>query len=144
MPNLLVKDVMTVQVPTLHPGDDLATLHDMMEIEHVRYVPIVDRGGQLVGLVTHVDLLRAALAAREDFRLSVQQDLLGSTKIAEIMTTALEVVEPQRDLEEAARLMIENGYGCLPVVDANRLVGILTEADFLRHVAGQGSAPAHP
>jgi len=144
MPKLLVKDVMTVQVPTLHPGDDLATLHDMMEIEHVRYVPILDRGERLVGLVTHIDLLRAALAAREDFRLSVQQDLLGSTKIAEIMTTALEVVEPQRDLGEAARLMIENGYGCLPVVESDRLVGILTEADFVHHVAGQAPRPTRP
>jgi CBS domain-containing protein len=83
------------------------------------------RKGQLVGLVTHRDLLRSAMS--RDRR---------STTAGDIMTRDPEAVRPSTSLVRAARLMLEKKFGCLPVVEHdNRLVGIITESDFVRFAA---------
>ena len=51
------------------------------------------------------------------------------------MTVDVQVVEPDLDVATAGQLMIENKYGCLPVVDGERMTGILTEADFVRYLS---------
>ena len=128
----LVRDLMTDRVFTLRPQDDLAALYDLMDTQHIRHVPIVDRDRDLVGLVTHRDLSRSALGT-EDAPLSLQREMLGRRKIREIMATEVETVEPDEDLRLAAELLIENKIGCLPVVEGTHLLGILTESDFVRH-----------
>ena len=127
-----VRDLMTDKVFTLRPQDDLMALYDLMDTQHIRHVPIVDRDKDLVGLVTHRDLTRSALGT-EDAPLSLQRDMLTRRKIREIMATEIETVEPDEDLRAAAELLIENKIGCLPVVEGTHLVGILTESDFVRH-----------
>ena len=127
-----VRDLMTDNVFTLRPQDNLAALYDLMDTKHIRHVPIVDRDRDLVGLVTHRDLSRSALGT-EDSPLSLQREMLGHRKIREIMATEVETVEPDEDLRVAAELLIENKIGCLPVVEGTHLVGILTESDFVRH-----------
>jgi CBS domain-containing membrane protein len=128
----LVRDLMTEKVHTLRPKDDLAAVYDLMDAHHVRHVPIVDREGDLVGLVTQRDLSRCALGAIEELPLSVERDVLRVRRVREIMTTEPDMVEPDTPLTEAAQLLLENKIGCLPVVEGMHLVGILTEADFVR------------
>lgn len=133
--SLLVRDLMTSSVLTLRERDSLATLHDLMESRHLRHVPVVDEDGTLVGLVTHRDLLRRTASGREELPMSLERAILRGMTIGEIMTTAVETIEADRDLREAAQLMIENKFGCLPVVEGDELVGILTETDFVRYLA---------
>src|SRR5262245_37147257 len=59
---LRVRDLMTTGPLTLHPSDNLASLHDLMQSRHVRHIPVVDSDGAVVGLVTHRDLLRDVLS----------------------------------------------------------------------------------
>lgn len=139
MSELLVRDLMTERVLTLEPDDNLATLKDLMDARHVRHVPVVDADGDLVGLVSHRDLLRCALNERVEIPFSIQRDVLKGMTIDEIMTTAVETIEPERDIREAAQIMLENKFSCLPVVEGSRLVGILTESDFVRYLAYQVS-----
>ncbi len=129
----LVRDLMVTNVITLKPNDDLAELYDRMDDEHIRHMPIVDRDGDLVGLVTERDLTRVALGSQTDLPLSLQQDLLRGRKIREIMATEVETIEPDQPLKDAALELLENKVGCLPVVEGSHVVGILTEADFVRH-----------
>ncbi len=131
---LSVGEIMTRKLVTMKGEDDLATLHDRMSESHIRHVPVVDDRGTLVGLVSHRDLLRSTLVERPGVSSYVEDSILQEMKVKEIMTTELEVVAPETDLREAARLMLREKYGCLPVVEGNRLIGILTEADFLRVV----------
>lgn len=131
---LSVGEIMTRKLVTMKPEDDLAKLHDRMTECHIRHVPVVDDHGTLVGLVSHRDLLRSTLVERPGVSSYVEDSLLQGMKVGEVMTTELEVATPETDLREAARIMLREKYGCLPVVDGNRLVGILTEADFLRVV----------
>lgn len=135
MNTLRVRDLMTQGPMTLGPEDDAAALYDLMDSQHVRHVPVVDEEGCLVGLVSHRDLFRCALGENSDLPLSTQRDILGTMTVGDIMTTSIETVEPDTNLDEAAQIMIDNKYGCLPVVDGTELVGILTESDFVRFVS---------
>lgn len=135
MQRLMVRDLMTPDVFTLRPDDNLTALYDLMDAEHIRHIPVVDEEGDLVGLVTHRDLLRSAVGAESDFAMGILRQFLESREVRDIMNSAVEVIEPDRDIREAADLMMENKYGCLPVVDGRTLVGILTEADFVRYLA---------
>ncbi len=128
-----VRALMTYHVFTLGPDDDLEALYDLMASRHVRHVPIVDGEGRVLGLVTQRDLARSALGSSEELPLSMQREILQRRKIREIMNTEIETIEADKDLKAAAEMLIENKIGCLPVVERGRLVGILTESDFVRH-----------
>jgi CBS domain-containing membrane protein len=128
-----VGDLMTSKVFTLGPGDTLEKLYELMDERHVRHVPIVDREGDLVGLVTHRDLSRSVLGPQEGLPLSVQEEILRRRRVREIMATEVDTIEPDKPLEEAAETLLDNKIGCLPVVEGEHLVGILTEADFVRY-----------
>ena len=127
-----VRDLMTDRVFTLGPLDDLESLYELMDAHHVRHVPVVDRDGDLVGLVTQRDLARHALGAQDDLPLSMQQDILRRRRVREIRATEVDTVEPDESLAAAAEMHIENKIGCVPVVEGEHLVGILTESDFVR------------
>ena len=88
--------------------------------------------GELVGLVTDRDLSRSALGAVEQLPLSVERDILRRRRIRNIMATEPDSIEPDATLREAAEILLENKVGCLPVVEGLHLVGIITEADFVR------------
>lgn len=122
--SISVGDFMTRELVTVNEGDDLALAESMLRLGGIRHLPVV-RQGQLVGLVTHRDLLRSAMS--RDRR---------STTAGDIMTRDPEAVRPSTSLVRAARLMLEKKFGCLPVVERdNRLVGIITESDFVRFAA---------
>lgn len=136
-----VRDLMTPNPYTLGPRDSLASLYDLMDTHRVRHVPIVDRDGELVGLLTHTDLAMSALGSLSDLPLSQERDLLQRRRVREIMITEIETVEPDTPLRDAAATLFENKIGCLPVVEGSRLVGILTESDFVRRFVQEGARP---
>lgn len=122
--SIAVGDFMTRELVTVNEGDDLALAESMLRLSGIRHLPVV-RHGVLVGLLTHRDLLRSAVD--HDRR---------STTAADAMTRDPEAVRPETSLVRAARLMLEKKFGCLPVVDRDgRLVGIITESDFVRFAA---------
>ena len=133
--DLLVKDLMAEQVYSVRPDDDLATVRDLMADHGIRHVPVVDEEESLLGLVSHRDLLRSSLVEQAEVPQFVEEFVLERVKVREVMSGSVETVSPETPLAEAAAVMLENKYGCLPVVSGNRLVGILTEADFVRRAA---------
>ena len=135
MTKLLVRDLMTEDVVALGPDDSLATLRDVLDEQHVRYMPIVDDSGRLVGLVSQRDLLRFSLVDRVGVPEAVEQAVLERLRVRELMATEVYGVGPETDIREAAQTMLDNDFGCLPVVDRGRVVGILTESDFVRFLA---------
>jgi CBS domain-containing membrane protein len=139
---ILVRDLMTSEPAALGPHDDLAALYDLLDTRHVRHVPVVDEDGDLVGLVTHRDLLRCALGGESDLPLSLQVEMLTQKTVGEIMTSDPETADPDTGIGAAAQIMLENKYGCLPIVEGSRLVGILTESDFVRYLAERERGPA--
>lgn len=136
MSSLTVRDLMTEQVYGVRPGDDLARLVDLMDDIHVRHVPVVDDDRVIVGLVSQRDLIREVLHEARDLPFSEMRELLKRKNVRSIMTTDVETVEPETKIEEAGQLMLDNKLGCLPVAEGDRLVGILTEADFVKFTVG--------
>lgn len=137
MEKLLVRDLMTEDVIALQPDDSLAKLRDLFYERRIRHMPIVDGDGQLVGLVSQRDLLRNSLVDQVNVPEAVEQAVLERLQVRDLMTSQVEGVRPDLDIREAAQIMLEHKYGCLPVVDGERhLVGILTESDFVRFLAG--------
>lgn len=130
-----VRDLMTPTVVTVQPDDSVAMAHELMLDHRFRHLVVVDAEGDLVGLLTQRDLLRHSLAERLDLPLNVQRAVMRRIRVEEVMTSEVETTEPGEWLHQAASVMFENKYGCLPVVEGTRVVGILTEADFVRFFA---------
>jgi CBS domain-containing membrane protein len=132
MPHRLkVADLMTRDVVTLEEDDSLADARRSMERGRFRHLPVV-REGRLVGLVTHRDLLAASFSVFEDVDARDERRLFAQIPVRELMHDAV-TVTPGTPVREAARLMLDQEFGCLPVVaHDDQLVGILTDADFLR------------
>jgi CBS domain-containing protein len=121
-----VGELMTRELITLKETQNLAVADELLRLNRIRHLPVV-RQGKLVGLVTHRDLLKATGLKCPD---PVKQPLWA----ADIMTREVRTVTPDTRLRDAVGLMLQNKYGCLPVVaEDGSLVGILTEADLVRY-----------
>jgi CBS domain-containing membrane protein len=140
MEQLNVRDVMTTEVTTLKRNEKLTLADDLMHLGRIRQLPVLDDDGeQLVGIVSQRDLFRSALAKALGYGQSAQRKLLDTFSVKEVMTTDVITTTPDKPLIEAARVLIERKIGCLPVVENERLVGIITEADFVALVARKGA-----
>ena len=130
-----VRDIMQTGVVTISAGDTLSTVEDIMTLGGVRHMPVV-RGGALVGVVSERDLLRASLSNLTGFGLEERRAFLQVVEIARVMSAPPIVISPDAGIGQAARLLAEKRIGCLPVVEEGKLVGLLTETDVLRYIAG--------
>ena len=136
MKELKVRDVMTSDPTTLKRNDKLTLADDIMRLGRVRHLPVVDDDGEiLVGIVTQRDLFRDALAQALGYGKHAQRKILDTLSVKDVMATEVVTTSPDTSLIEAARLLTERKIGCLPVVDNGRLVGILTEGDFVALIA---------
>jgi CBS domain-containing membrane protein len=131
---LTVRDLMTEGVFAVDANDDLATVSDLMDERSIRHAPVM-AAGRLVGLISHRDLLRYAIKGQVGASPEVERAAQLRLRAEEIMTSEVATVRPDQDIREAARMMLERKFGCLPVVEDGRLVGILTESDFVRFLA---------
>ncbi|MEZ4871447.1 MAG: CBS domain-containing protein [Bdellovibrionales bacterium] len=127
-----VRDLMTPEVFTLNEEDSFNMVDTMMKWRRIRHVPVVDEYGALVGLVTHRDFLKVAVSRLSEADPVELKKAYKNIKVKEIMQPDVLAAPPTLPIAEAAQLMHENKFGCLPVVEEGKLVGIITEADFVR------------
>ena len=128
-----VKDVMTQQVETIGRNDDLLMVDELMGRRHLRHLPVIDNN-QIVGIVTQRDLFKAAMSSAMGYGEKAQHQFLHSVRVKEIMVYPVITVTSDTDLQEAVRMIMEKGIGCLPVVDGTQLVGMVTKTDLLRYL----------
>lgn len=129
---LLVREIMTRKVMTLYPEENLDKIEEAMDRFRFRHVPVIDQG-KLVGLVTHRDLLRASASALEHGAEQRTKTIRERTFVQTIMQRDVVTAREDMPLIDAARLMLDQKLGCLPVTQADgTLVGIVTQSDFLR------------
>src|SRR5262249_51599905 len=119
-----VGQFMSTDLFTVQPDDLIDLAASVMDWRHIRHVPVEDSDGRLVGLVTHRALLRMISSGnREQTRKPIT--------VREIMVLDPVTVSPSTSSLEAIEIMRSSKIGCLPVVEGNRLVGIVTSFDFL-------------
>jgi CBS domain-containing protein len=104
-----------------------------MNLGRIRHMPVVD-DGKLVGIVSQRDLFRSALITALGFGRKVTSALIKTIKVKEVMTEKVITISPNTSIKDAARQMIDKKIGCLPVVEEDRLIGLVTETDMLRYV----------
>jgi len=116
---------MSTDLFTVKPGDLIDLAASVMDWRHIRHVPVEDEEGRLIGLVTHRGLLRILNLGNR-----VSRDSIPIT-VREVMIENPVTVSPSTSSLEAIQLMRSNRVGCLPVVENDQLVGIVTSYDFL-------------
>jgi CBS domain-containing protein len=126
---------MTTRVATVARNDSLGVADDIMEARKIRHLPVVEEG-RLVGMLTQRDVFHAGLSNAVGFGEKARKEFLKTVLVKEAMADEVFTIEPNAGIQEAARKMLEAKVGCLPVVDGGKLVGILTETDLLRVIAG--------
>jgi CBS domain-containing membrane protein len=131
--DVTVNELMTTEVLTLASHHPLTLADEVMSFERIRHLPVLEEG-QVVGVVSQRDLFRAALAAALGYQQRAHRMLRRTITITEVMSAPAITVPPETMVKDAARMMIEQKIGCLPVVKGNTLVGIITETDILRYV----------
>ena len=123
-----VGQFMATDLFTVRPDDLVDLAASLMDWRHIRHVPVEDENGHLVGLITHRGLLRLLSRGSKDSDGS-------SLTVREIMKPNPTYVSSVTSTLEAIEIMRESRIGCLPVVDDNQLVGIVTSYDFLTATA---------
>jgi CBS domain-containing membrane protein len=127
---LTVAEIMTRQPFTLGPDDTVESARQMMAQHHIRHIPVVNDSGILVGLITQRDVL----AAQDSTVLNPAADESSRDRyvaISAVMTTPVQTTDESASLRGTALHLLEHKLGCLPVVSDGKLVGIITDSDFV-------------
>ena len=135
-----VREIMETKLVTISASERLSMVEDIMTLGRVRHMPVV-QGGRLVGVVSERDLLRASLSELSEHRDAERRMFLHVVEISRVMSSPPIVIGPDATIREAALLMADRKIGCLPVVEGDELIGLITETDVLRWVAGVSALP---
>jgi len=130
-----VRDLMSRPVRTLERNDMLSLADSVMRDERIRHLPVLDSAGRLVGLLSQRDLFLNALVRALGHGTMARDRSFHSIVVKEVMTEDVVTTTPETPITAAAQIMVDRKIGCLPVVEANALVGILSESDIVSAVA---------
>lgn len=136
-----VDELMTTTVESMRVGETLDLARIIMRIGRIRHLPVVDGEGRVIGLITQRDILRAWVGHTDPAREN-PAEIAKQIPVDMLMNTDVTTIAVDTPALVAAEIMQSHKYGCLPVVDDGKLVGILTEADFVRFAAGYFTAEA--
>ncbi len=118
---MIVEEIMKKNVITLSPTDTIGRAKLLMFENGIRHLPVVDINKLVIGLVTRSDLYNHFLASGDENR----------TVIQDIMNKSVITGNPLDFVEEVSAIFYEHKIGCLPIVDGEKLIGIITETDML-------------
>ncbi|HEY7379831.1 MAG TPA: CBS domain-containing protein [Gaiella sp.] len=148
-----VRDIMTTEVVTAQPDVPLKRVAELLVQRGVSGLPVCDTDGNVVGVVSEADLLFKQGAERPehgrilswllDEDASAEHVKRDARTAGNAMTSPAVTIGPERPVAEAARTMVERGINRLPVVEDDRLVGIVTRADLVRAFTRSDADIAH-
>jgi CBS domain-containing protein len=123
-----VASIMSTDLVTIRPEDNLESARQLMAKRRIHHLPVVDRNGKLVGLVTLTNVLAAtdSFLRDDDSRLKPE-----NVTVDEIMVRDFATVDERAGLRQAALFLEKHRIGCLPVVTDGKLRGIVTDTDFV-------------
>ena len=144
---LKAQDIMTKEVITISPDTEIAQAAKMLLSNRINGLPVIDETGKLVGILCQSDLiiqqknipipslftlLDGFIPLTPSKKLDKEVEKIAATKTADAMTANPVTVNPDTGIDEIAALMVEKNYHTLPVVDADKLVGIVGKEDVLK------------
>jgi acetoin utilization protein AcuB len=129
---MFVRDRMSKHPLTISEDESVSATHRYMLQQNVRHLPVVDKSGAMVGLVTEEDLLKAEPSPATSLSIWEIHSLLDQIRVKDVMVRDVITATEDTPIEEAAHLLLEHKIGCLPVMREGKLVGIITESDLFR------------
>ena len=132
---------MTTPVITVTPTSPLREVIQLMETHNIRHVAVVEDGNRLLGLISHRDVLRSQEGSLSGSPSEEQTHMNRWIEARWVMTKEVRTVYPETPALEAAQSLRSHGYGCAPVLEHGRLVGMLTDSDFVDYVIQTLSDP---
>jgi acetoin utilization protein AcuB len=136
-----VKAWMTKDPVTAAPGMSIKAAWRLLQERRIRHLPVVD-AGKLVGIVTDRDLRRVLPSPATSLEVHELNYLLDKMTLGEVMTKDIITTTPFSRIPDAARTMLRNRIGALPVVEGGKLVGILSQTDVLEALTSAAEAQA--
>ncbi len=140
---MLVKDRMTSDPVIITTDTSLKDALEIVRSNPFRHLPVLDEDGKLVGIVTEKSLVYASPTSTSALSVFEVDYILSRTKVGQIIQGSVVTVGPDWPIEEAARVMVDHRIGCLPVVEDDKLVGIISDTDIFR-VFVEGLGGGHP
>jgi acetoin utilization protein AcuB len=132
---MLVRERMTRNPVTVAPDTSFADALQILREKRIRRLPVVDKQGELVGIVVEKDLLYASPSPATSLSVYELHYLLSKLLVREVMTKRVIAVGEDCPLEEAARIMVDHKIGSLPIVRGKQVIGIITETDLFKTMA---------
>jgi CBS domain-containing membrane protein len=127
-----VSEIMRREVVTVTAQEKLDLTQDIMNLGRVRHLPVLDEDQHVIGIISHRDLLAAAMTKVLDFDPSSRRAFLRSVDVGEVMAKDVATVAPDTKLAEVARIFVQRKVGCVPVVSPRgELLGLVTETDLI-------------
>lgn len=130
-----VSDVMQKNPIAINQNENLDTATGLLSDNNFRHLPVINNNGEIQGIVSDRDLLNAILRIPPGQLLDRIENPWNSVKVSSVMSKTPETVSPDTNLMEAGAILLENKISCLPVVEGDHLVGIITSSDFVRLVS---------
>ena len=133
-PVVLAGQIMTSPVQSVSYAQSIKAVRQFQETTGLKHLPVVNAEGELVGLLTDRDLLRGYRAGDE-----VKKSLPPTTPVMHLMQTAIITATDDTELRDIAQVMVDDGVRCVPVVNGDKLVGMITANDVLKCVVATGT-----
>jgi acetoin utilization protein AcuB len=125
---MIIEEIMKTDVTTLFPTNSIADAINLMELKHIRHIPIINKEEELVGLVSVGSIRKATPSIfHADEHLEDLQKPVETIMVKNVITG-----HPLDFVEEMAGLFYEHKISCIPIIKGQKLVGIVTETDLLR------------
>lgn len=129
---MLVKNRMSQPVITVGPETPIMDALNTMKTNNIRRMPVVDERGNLLGIISDKDLLNAGPSDATSLSVWEINYLVAKITVKKVMTTKVLTVTENTAIEEAARIMVDNKVGGLPVMRGEQIVGVITESDLFK------------
>ena len=132
-----ISEIMTKKVITLSQADDPETAEKLFKTKNIRHIPVVS-GENIVGMLSYTDLLRISFAdAVDEDESYVDAVVYNMFTIEQVMAKNLISVSPQTTIKEVAEILSKREFHALPVVENDKLVGIVTTTDLINYLLDQ-------
>lgn len=131
-----ITHIMTKNVKTVHLGDNLFTVRDMMIDNHFRHVPVMN-GSKLVGILSKTDIMRLSFGSVFANQEAADEAVLEMLTIEQVMRSSIRTINADATIKEAAEIFASEEFHALPVIEGDKLVGIVTTTDIINYLLEQ-------
>lgn len=129
---MIIERRMTKNPVTISPDANVVEASELMKKEKVHRLPVLDKDKKLVGVISEKDILFASPSPASSLSIHEMAYLLSKLTVRKLMTKDPVTITKDTTVEEAARLMVDQDLSCLPVVEGDKLVGIVSKSDMFK------------